>query len=175
MEGHNTHAGVASVAALPVKQAMQRLHIPGTSRSSFGPPRGADRQPSVHRAGRLLQDVDAVILLTSRNARPPATACRTMPRSARSSRSNGKTAHGAVNPWDGKDAVRRGRADGHRLRTSSESTAPDRIGAPHHHDRRHPAQYHSRQGPVWWFVRDASMPAAKSTYDKLVKIAEARR
>src|SRR5262249_59383105 len=27
-------------------------------------------------------------------------------------------------------------------------------------------------GQIWWFVRDASMPAAKQTYDKLVKIAE---
>src|SRR5205807_224567 len=28
------------------------------------------------------------------------------------------------------------------------------------------------RGQIWWFVRDASMPAAKETYDKLVKIAE---
>jgi aminobenzoyl-glutamate utilization protein B len=28
------------------------------------------------------------------------------------------------------------------------------------------------KGQIWWFVRDASMPAAKETYDKLVKIAE---
>src|SRR5262249_39984240 len=27
-------------------------------------------------------------------------------------------------------------------------------------------------GQIWWFVRDASMPAAKTTYDKLLKIAE---
>ena len=28
------------------------------------------------------------------------------------------------------------------------------------------------KGQIWWFVRDASMPAAKETYDKLLKIAE---
>jgi aminobenzoyl-glutamate utilization protein B len=28
------------------------------------------------------------------------------------------------------------------------------------------------RGQIWWFVRDASMPAAKETYEKLVKIAE---
>ena len=27
-------------------------------------------------------------------------------------------------------------------------------------------------GQIWWFVRDATMPAAKETFDKLVKIAE---
>jgi len=28
------------------------------------------------------------------------------------------------------------------------------------------------KGQIWWFVRDASMPAAKETYDKLLKVAE---
>src|SRR5262245_4937972 len=35
MEGHNTHGGVASMAAYAVKQAMQRFNLPGTVAISF--------------------------------------------------------------------------------------------------------------------------------------------
>jgi len=37
MEGHNTHPGVAIGAAYAVKQAMQRLNIPGSVAISLGP------------------------------------------------------------------------------------------------------------------------------------------
>src|SRR3954453_10389338 len=61
MEGHNTHAGVASMAAYAVKQVMQRHNIPGTVALSFGP---AEEQlysrPFLVRAG-MFKDSDAVI------------------------------------------------------------------------------------------------------------------
>src|SRR6185436_19813487 len=37
MEGHNTHGGVASMAAFAVKEVMQRFKLPGTVAISFGP------------------------------------------------------------------------------------------------------------------------------------------
>ena len=68
MEGHNTHGGVASVAAFAVKQAMQRYSIPGTVAISFGP---AEEQiasrPFIVRAG-YFKDVDAVIYLHIRDS-----------------------------------------------------------------------------------------------------------
>src|SRR5439155_24507442 len=63
MEGHNTHGGVAAMAAFAVKQVMQRHNIPGTVAISFGP---AEEQiasrPFIVRAG-YFKDVDAVIYL----------------------------------------------------------------------------------------------------------------
>src|SRR5882724_5477864 len=37
MEGHNTHGGVASMAAFAVKEVMQRFNLPGTVAISFCP------------------------------------------------------------------------------------------------------------------------------------------
>src|SRR4029077_9279369 len=84
----------------------------------------------------------------------------------------GRTAHGAVNPWDAKDAVDavelmdigfdklrehlRPTYRGHRAITNG-GVQPNII---------------ADTGQIWWFVRDATMPAAKETYDKLLKIAE---
>ena len=61
MEGHNTHGGVASLAAFAVKEVMRRHNIPGTVTVSFGP---AEEQiasrPYLVRAG-YFKDVDAII------------------------------------------------------------------------------------------------------------------
>ena len=91
MEGHNTHGGVASMAAFAVKQVMQRYNLPGTVAISFGP---AEEQiasrPYLVRAG-YFKDVDAVICPAHRGLRSrPATACRTTRRSARSSPSTAR-------------------------------------------------------------------------------------
>src|SRR5207253_5686459 len=68
MEGHNTHGGVASLAAFAVKQVMQRHNLPGTVAISFGP---AEEQlasrPFLVRAG-YFKDVDAVIYLHIRDS-----------------------------------------------------------------------------------------------------------
>jgi aminobenzoyl-glutamate utilization protein B len=85
---------------------------------------------------------------------------------------HGKTAHGALNPWDGKDAV-----DAVELMD---------IGFDKLREHLHPTYRAHRAitaggiqpniipefGQIWWLVRDANMADAKTTFDKLIKIAE---
>jgi aminobenzoyl-glutamate utilization protein B len=172
MEGHNTHAGVASMAAFAVKQVMQRHNIPGTVAISFGP---AEEQlasrPFIVRAG-YFRDVDAVIYL---HIGPTLnTTFGTGNYAAISSvfTFHGKTAHGAVNPWDGKDAV-----DAVVLMDMGFDKLREHLRPTYRAHRTITAggiqpNIIADRGQIWWFVRDASMPAAKETYDKLVKIAE---
>src|SRR5262245_16234071 len=105
MEGHNTHAGVASMAAFAVKQVMQRHNLPGTVAISFGP---AEEQlasrPFIVRAG-YFKDVDAVIYLHIRDTLNTGFGIGNYAAISSVFTFHGKTAHGAVNPWDGKDAV----------------------------------------------------------------------
>jgi aminobenzoyl-glutamate utilization protein B len=172
MEGHSTHGGVASVAAYAVKQAMQRYNIPGTVAISFGP---AEEQiasrPFIVRAG-YFKDVDAVIYLHIRDSLATGYGVQNYAAISSIFTFHGKTAHGAVNPWDGKDAV-----DAVELMD---------IGFDKLREHLRPTYRAHRTitiggiqpniipdtGQIWWFVRDASMPAAKATYGKLVKIAE---
>src|SRR6266567_468102 len=172
MEGHNTHGAVAVGAAYAVKQAMQRYRIPGTVALSFGP---AEEQlvsrPFLVRAG-LFKDADAAMLVhIGANF---STGYGLLNYAAISAKFtfHGKTAHGAVNPWEGRDAV-----DAVELMD---------VGFDKLREHLRPSQRAHRTitiggiqpniipdtGQIWWFVRDAGMPAAKQTYDKLVKIAE---
>src|SRR5499427_7179864 len=105
MEGHNTHGGVASMAAFAVKEVMQRHNIPGTVAISFGP---AEEQlisrPYLVRAG-YFKDVDAIIYLHIRDSLATGYGLQNYAAISSIFTFHGKTAHGAVNPWDGKDAV----------------------------------------------------------------------
>ena len=105
MEGHNTHGGVASAAAFAVKQAMQRFNIPGTVAISFGP---AEEQlvsrPFLVRAG-FFKDVDAVLYLHIQDSSQTGYGLQNYAAISSVFTFHGKTAHGANNPWDGKDAV----------------------------------------------------------------------
>src|SRR5215831_20725992 len=100
MEGHNTHGGVASTAAFAVKQVMQRYDIPGTVAVSFGP---AEEQiasrPFIVRAG-YFKDVDAVIYLHIRDSLATGYGLQNYAAISAIFTFHGKTAHGAVNPWD---------------------------------------------------------------------------
>jgi aminobenzoyl-glutamate utilization protein B len=172
MEGHNTHGGVASLAAFAVKQVMQRHNMPGTVAISFGP---AEEQlasrPFLVRAG-YFKDVDAIIYLHIREALATGFGVQNYAAISSVFTFHGKTAHGANNPWDGKDAV-----DAIELMS---------IGFDKLREHLRPTYRAHRtitfggiqpniipdKGQIWWFVRDASMPAAKETYDKLLKIAE---
>jgi aminobenzoyl-glutamate utilization protein B len=172
MEGHNTHGGVASMAAFAVKTVMQRHNIPGTVAISFGP---AEEQiasrPFIVRAG-YFKDVDAVVYLHIGNALATGFGLQNYAAISSVFTFHGKTAHGANNPWDGKDAV-----DAIELMD---------IGFDKLREHLRPSYRAHRtitfggiqpniipdKGQIWWFVRDASMPAAKETYDKLLKIAE---
>jgi aminobenzoyl-glutamate utilization protein B len=172
MEGHNTHAGVAIGAAYAVKQAMQRFNIPGSVAISFGP---AEEQivsrPFLVRAG-LFGNADVAILLHIGDTF--AAGYGLLNYAAISSKFTfyGKSAHGAVDPWNGKDAV-----DAVELMD---------IGFDKLREHLHPTYRAHRAitaggiqpniiadyGQIWWFVRDADMPSAKETFDKLLKIAE---
>src|SRR5262249_18300324 len=105
MEGHNTHGGVAAAAAFAIKESMQRFHLPGTVAVSFGP---AEEQlasrPFLVRAG-YFKDVDAIIYLHIGNGLSTGHGLQNYAAISSVFTFHGKTAHGAVNPWDGKDAV----------------------------------------------------------------------
>src|SRR5690349_531734 len=172
MEGHNTHAGVASTAAFAVKQVMQRYGIPGTVAISFGP---AEEQlasrPFIVRAG-YFKDVDAVIYLHIRDSLATGYGLQNYAAISSIFTFHGKTAHGAVNPWDGKDAV-----DAVELMDIGFDKLREHLRPTYRAHRTITVggiqpNIIPDKGQIWWFVRDASMPAAKTTYDKLVKIAE---
>jgi aminobenzoyl-glutamate utilization protein B len=172
MEGHNTHGGVASAAAFAVKQVMQRHNLPGTVAISFGP---AEEQlvsrPYIVRAG-YFKDVDAIIYLHIQDSLATGYGLQNYAAISSTFTFHGKTAHGAVNPWDGKDAV-----DAvvlmdmgfdklrEHLRPSYRAHRTITIGGIQ-------PNIIADTGQIWWFVRDQSMPEAKQTYDKLLKIAE---
>ena len=172
MEGHNTHGGVASAAAFAVKQAMQRYNIKGTVALSFGPnEEQLASRPFIVRAG-YFKDVDAIIYLHIRDAL--STGYGVQNYAAISSRFtfHGKTAHGAVNPWDGRDAV-----DAVELMDLGFDKLREHLQPTYRAHRTitnggiQPNMI-ADTGEIWWFVRDANMPAAKATYDRLVKIAD---
>ena len=161
MEGHNTHGGVATTAAFAVKEAMQRMNIPGTVVVSFGP---AEEQilsrPFLVRAG-YFKDVDAAIILHIGDNSSTGYGLQNYAAISSKFTFHGRTAHGAVNPWDGKDAVDAVELmdigfRAHRTITMG-GLQPNII---------------PDTGQIWWYVRDATGPAAKETYDKLVKIAD---
>jgi aminobenzoyl-glutamate utilization protein B len=172
MEGHNTHGGVASAAAFAVKQAMQRYGIKGTVALSFGPnEEQLASRPFIVRAG-YFKDVDAIIYLHLRDAL--STGYGVQNYAAISSRFtfHGKTAHGAVNPWDGRDAV-----DAVELMDLGFDKLREHLQPTYRAHRTITnggvqPNIIADTGEIWWFVRDANMPAAKTTYDRLVKIAE---
>jgi aminobenzoyl-glutamate utilization protein B len=172
MEGHNTHGGVAALAAFAVKQVMQRHNLPGTVAISFGP---AEEQlasrPFLVRAG-LFKDVDAVILLHIRDALGTGFGPQNYAAISSVFTFHGKTAHGAVNPWEGKDAV-----DAVELMDIGFDKLREHLRPTYRAHRTITVggiqpNIIPDKGQIWWFVRDASMPAAKETYDKLLKIAE---
>ena len=172
MEGHNTHGGVASMAAFAVKQVMERYNLPGTVAISFGP---AEEQlasrPFIVRAG-YFKDVDAIIYLHLRDSLATGYGVQNYAAISSIFTFHGKTAHGAVNPWDGKDAV-----DAVELMDIGFDKLREHLRPSY---RAHRAITSGGIQPniipdyaqIWWFVRDANMASAKETFDKLTRIAE---
>jgi aminobenzoyl-glutamate utilization protein B len=172
MEGHNTHPGVAIGAAYAVKQAMVRYNIPGSVAISLGP---AEEQlisrPYLVRAG-LFRDADIAILLHLGDSFAAGYGLMNYAAISAKFTFHGKTAHGAVDPWNGKDAV-----DAVELMDIGFDKLREHLRPTY---RAHRAITAGGVQPniipdyaqIWWFVRDASMPAAKETFDKLTKIAE---
>jgi aminobenzoyl-glutamate utilization protein B len=172
MEGHNTHGGVASAAAFAVKQVMERDHLPGTVAVNFGPAEEElASRPFIVRAG-YFKDVDAVIYLHIGDNFSTGWGLQNYAAISTRFTFHGKTAHGAVDPWDGKDAL-----DAIELMDVGVSFLREQL---HPSYRVHRSITNGGIQPniipdlaqIWYFVRDKSMPEAKETYDKLVNIAQ---
>ena len=171
MEGHNTMGAVAVGAAYAVRRAMEQYKIPGTIGISLGP---AEEQlisrPYLIRSGQF-KDVDAAILIHIGSELGTGYGIQNYALIGAKFTFHGKTAHGSINPWDGKDAV--------------DAVVLMDIGFDKLREHLRPTYRAHRTitmggiqpniipdvGQIWWFVRDASGPAAKETYDKLVNIA----
>jgi len=172
MEGHNTHGGVASAAAFAVSRAMQRYNIKGTIALSFGPnEEQLASRPFIVRSGAF-KDVDAIIYLHIRDALQTGYGVQNYAAISSRFTFHGKTAHGAVNPWDGRDAV-----DAVELMDLGFDKLREHLQPTYRAHRTITnggiqPNVIADTGEIWWFVRDASMPAAKATYDRLLKIAE---
>jgi aminobenzoyl-glutamate utilization protein B len=172
MEGHNTHPGVAIGAAYAVKQAMQRYNISGSIAISLGP---AEEQiisrPYLVRAGQF-KDSDIAILLHLGDSFAAGYGLMNYAAISAKFTFHGKTAHGAVDPWNGKDAV-----DAVELMDIGFDKLREHLRPSY---RAHRAITAGGVQPniipdyaqIWWFVRDATMASAKETFDKLTRIAE---
>jgi aminobenzoyl-glutamate utilization protein B len=172
MEGHNTHAGVSIGAAYAVKLVMQRYNIPGSVAISLGP---AEEQlvsrPYLVRAG-LFKDADVAVLLHIGDNLSTSYGLTSYAAISAKFNFHGKTAHGAVNPWDGKDAV-----DAVELMDIGFDKLREHLRPTYRAHRAITAggiqpNIIPDYGQIWWFVRDANMVDAKATFDKLTKIAE---
>ena len=172
MEGHNTHGAVAVGAAYALKRTMEHYNIPGTVAISFGP---AEEQlisrPFLVRGG-YFKDADAAILIHIGDNLATGFGLQNYAAISAKFTFHGKTAHGAVAPWDAKDALDavelmsigfdklrehlRPTYRGHRTITMGgiqPNIIPDKA-------------------QIWWYIRDATGPAAKDNFDKLVNIAK---
>ena len=172
MEGHNVMAALAVGAAHAVKKAMEQFKIPGTVVVSIGP---AEEQlmsrPYLVRDG-YFKDVDAAIITHIADGLATGYGLQNYALIGAKFTFRGRTAHAAVNPWDGKDAVDavelmdigfdklrehlRPTYRGHRAITIG-GVQPNII---------------PDVGQIWWFIRDATGPWAKENFDKLVNIAK---
>lgn len=172
MEGHNTHAGVAVGAAYALKQVMERYKLPGTVALSFGP---AEEQllsrPFLVRSGAF-KDTDAAILLHIGDRFGTGVGLMNYAAISATFSYKGQTAHGAVSPWLGRDAVdavvlmdtgvnalrehMRPTARAHRTITAG-GVQPNII---------------PDFGQIWWYVRDANAPFAKENFDRVVDVAK---
>lgn len=171
MEGHNVMAAVAVGAAHAVKKTMEQFKIPGTLVVSIGP---AEEQlmsrPYLVRDG-YFKDVDAALITHVADQSATGYGLQNYALIGAKFTFKGRTAHGGVNPWDGKDAVDavvlmdigfdklrehlRPTYRGHRTITMG-GVQPNII---------------PDVGQIWWFIRDANGPWAKENFDKLVNIA----
>src|SRR3989441_1537926 len=172
MEGHNTMGAVAVGAAFAVKRAMEQFNIPGSIAISLGP---AEEQvmsrPYLVRDGQY-RDVDAAIILHIGDNLGTGYGLQNYALIGAKFTFTGKTAHGSVNPWDGRDAV--------------DAVVLMDIGFDKLREHLRPTYRAHRaitlggvqpniipdKGQIWWFVRDATGPAAKDTFDKLVNVAK---
>ncbi len=144
MEGHNTHSGVSTAAAFAVKETLEKYHLPGTVAVHFGPAEEElGSRPFVVRAG-YFKDVDAVIYLHIGDNFTTGYGLQDYAAISTRFTFHGKTAHAAVDPWDGKNALDAIELMDAGLAFLREELLPVGARAPRDHQRRHPAEHHSR-------------------------------
>ena len=172
MEGYNTHGAVAVAAAHALKRTMERYKLPGTVAVSFGP---AEEQlisrPFLVRAG-YFKDADAAILIHIGDNMRTTFGFRNYAAISAKFTFHGKTAHGAVAPWEGRDAL-----DAVELMSIGFDKLREHLKPTY---RGHRVITMGGIQPnvipdlaqIWWYVRDASGPAAKENFDKLVNIGK---
>ncbi len=172
MEGHNVHGAVAVAAAFALKQTMERNKLPGTVAISFGP---AEEQlisrPFLVRAG-YFKDADAAILVHIGDNMRTTFGLRNYAAISAKFTFHGKTAHGAVAPWEAKDAL-----DAVELMSIGFDKLREHLKPTY---RGHRVITNGGIQPniipdlaqIWWYVRDSTGPAAKENFDKLVNIGK---
>ena len=170
MEGHNLMAAAAVGAAHAVKKAMEQFKLPGTVVLSIGP---AEEQlmsrPYLVRDG-YFKDVDAAVITHVGDSLGTGYGLGNYALIGAKFTFRGRTAHGGVNPWDGKDAV-----DAVVLMDIGMDKLREHLRPTY---RAHRTITHGGvqpniipdMGQIWWFVRDATGPWAKENFDKLVNV-----
>lgn len=172
MEGHNVMAAAVVGAAHAVKKAMEQHNISGTIALSFGP---AEEQlmsrPYLVREG-YFKDADAAIITHIADSSGTGYGLQNYALIGAKFTFKGRTAHGGVNPWDGKDAV-----DAVVLMDIGMDKLREHLRPTY---RAHRTITHGGvqpniipdMGQIWWFVRDATGPWAKENFDKLVNVGK---
>ncbi len=172
MEGHNLMAAAAVGAAHAVKKAMEQFKLPGTVVLSIGP---AEEQlmsrPYLVRDG-YFKDVDAAVITHVGDSLGTGYGLGNYALIGAKFTFRGRTAHGGVNPWDGKDAV-----DAVVLMDIGMDKLREHLRPTY---RAHRTITHGGvqpniipdMGQIWWFVRDATGPWAKENFDKLVNVGK---
>ena len=154
-----------------MKQVMERYKFPGTVSVSFGP---AEEQlasrPFLVRAGQF-KDVDAGILIHIGDNFSTGYGLQNYAAIGAKFSFRGRTAHGAVNPWDGQDAV-----DAVVLMDAGYNALREHMRPTQRAHRTITAGGIQPNiipdfGQTWWFVRDSNAPWAKENFDKLVNVA----
>ncbi len=170
MEGHNLMAAAAVGAAHAIKKAMEQFKLPGTVVLSIGP---AEEQlmsrPYLVRDG-YFKDVDAAVITHVGDSLGTGYGLGNYALIGAKFTFRGRTAHGGVNPWDGKDAV-----DAVVLMDIGMDKLREHLRPTY---RAHRTITHGGvqpniipdMGQIWWFVRDATGPWAKENFDKLVNV-----
>ena len=174
-EGHNSGMPLNIIAAIAVKQIMEREKLPGTLMLWPGVAEELRRHQGVVRARRHVQG----------RRRRAVHARRQQPRRRRGASGGGnglvsveytfegETAHSAGAPWRGRSRARRGRADERRLELPPRAPAPVAALALRDHQRRRPAERRAaqRQRLVSTSAR-STQPHIKELWDIGDKMAE---
>src|SRR5690242_4012636 len=159
-------------AAYAVKRVMERYKLPGTVVLSYGP---AEEQlvsrPFLVRAG-LFKDIDAALLIHIGATFGTGVGLQNYGAISAEFTFRGKTAHGAINPWDGRDAV-----DAVVLMDTGVNALREHLRPTARAHRT--ITYGGIQpniiadlGRIWWYVRDDTGPKAMENFAKVVKVAE---